>query len=119
MDDEAGHFPFGIRYETGLLGCRRHSRAEREWTEAVQTAPSAEIIVANLGMLKTNLKQYKQAISYLQLAVRLNPDDAEARHNLAVCYREWGGAIYKAITVEEGIAFKVRSWHNFDRRANS
>jgi len=64
--------------------------AEREWKEALRINPTFVRPVNALGALCGKQRRYGEAVAYLQRAILLTPDDANAHLNLGAVYAEMG-----------------------------
>lgn len=58
--------------------------------EPLQVSRGGELILENMGMVETMLKQYHEAIGHLELAILADPDNAGAHGNLGICYHALG-----------------------------
>jgi Flp pilus assembly protein TadD len=64
--------------------------AEHEWKEALRISPNFVRPVNALGALYGKQRRYGEAVAYLQRAILLTPEDANAHLNLGAVYAETG-----------------------------
>jgi tetratricopeptide (TPR) repeat protein len=62
--------------------------AEREWREALKTAPRYSLASSSLGLVYRKKQDYAQAIALFRRALELDPRNAEAHMFLGVTYME-------------------------------
>src|SRR5215472_2384797 len=74
--------------------------ARKEFQRAVQLAPQVEEGHSALGAILCKLADYPSAISELETALRLKPEDRAAQENLAQAYTQTG-AYQKALPIFE------------------
>jgi tetratricopeptide (TPR) repeat protein len=68
----------------------KEALAEHEWKEALRINPTFVRPVNALGALCGKQRRYGEAVTYLQRAILLTPNDATAHLNLGAVYAEMG-----------------------------
>ena len=77
-----------------------YDQAIKHYTQALETAPSAEVFGA-LGTLWLLQEEFEQAVNSLQRALTLAPDSATLNQNLLAAYHRWGIHYLKADQLTE------------------
>jgi S1-C subfamily serine protease len=93
---------FELGYKAGRAG--DYQTALHAYEEAERLMPGSALV--NLGVTYAQLGQVGKAISTLQAAVWLNPDDADAWYNLGVTYGYDGQAAKGASAYAEAVRLK-------------
>jgi len=77
---------------SGMSWRHTHVFRDREvlWRDTLAKNPQAAIADNNLGAILNEQKRYKEAIGYLQAALRLRPGTAEPQNNLGISLTELG-----------------------------
>jgi len=61
--------------------------AAREYRATLEIRPDHDKAYNNLGIVYSTTGQYPEAIEAFNRAIQLNPHNADARKNLAICIR--------------------------------
>ncbi len=62
--------------------------AEQEWREALKIKPDNDIVLTNLGLLRSKEKRYEEAVKFFQRALQLDPRFTDAHLHLGEAYLE-------------------------------
>lgn len=80
----------GFFEEALILDEEGHPDAEKYYLLAIENNDLVEDAYCNLGILKSQQKEYSRSINYLTKCLQVNPRHFEAHYNLANVYSEIG-----------------------------
>jgi cytochrome c-type biogenesis protein CcmH/NrfG len=72
------------------LAARQPGTAETTLRDALRVEPDSPVVLANLGMLLSDLGRHRDGVELLQRAVAIDPRFHQARFNLARVYARDG-----------------------------
>ncbi len=83
--------------EADTLYNRHHyEQAERAYAELLKANPQSAQLLYNMGNCHYRLKNMGRAILYYERAAKINPSDADVRHNLALARAQTEDKLYSA-----------------------
>jgi tetratricopeptide (TPR) repeat protein len=69
---------------------REHARAVEDYSEAIKNQPDYPLAFNKRGWANLEIRNFDQAVKDFERVIQLNPDDAQAKQNLANAYMQRG-----------------------------
>jgi len=69
---------------------REHAKAIEDYSEAIKNQPDYPLAFNKRGWANLEIRNFDQAVKDFERVIQLNPDDAQAKQNLASAYMQRG-----------------------------